>query len=182
MKTQKDNRCSLFRFPGDLLKPLQSPGQNRGFSLVELMIVVAIIGVLSALAVPRFRTFQAKARQAEAKSNLAFIYTLQQSYFGDNDKFATMEDTGNGTDCPENELGFVLKPCDSARYVYKSSSTDAAVDFAAVATSGTGSSNKVLTGCSSADEWRIDQEKCLCALNDVTKHCDDTFDECASKC
>ena len=36
---------------------------DKGFSLVELMIVVAIIGVLSALAVPKFQSFQAKAKQ-----------------------------------------------------------------------------------------------------------------------
>ena len=152
-----------------------------GFSLVELMVVVAIIGVLSALAVPRFRTFQAKARQAEAKSNLAFLYTLQHSYFGDNDKFAPMEATGQGS-CPENELGFVLKPCRSARYVYSSGSSDTAVDFTAVAVSGKGSANKILTGCQAADSWQIDEEKCLCAKNDVTKHCAVEFDECPGKC
>ena len=154
---------------------------QKGFSLVELMVVVAIIGVLSALAVPRFRTFQAKARQAEAKSNLSFIYTLQQSYFGDNDVFVAMAVTGRGTACPENELGFVLKPCANARYEYTSTSADVNVDFTAVATSGTASANKVLTGCAAADSWQMDQEKCLCALNDVTKHCDAGVSECA-KC
>ncbi len=62
--------------------------RKAGFSLVELMIVVAIIGILAALAIPRFQLFQSKARQAEARSNLVHIYTLQLSYQGDNDKFA----------------------------------------------------------------------------------------------
>lgn len=51
----------------------------KGFSLVELMIVVAIIGILSAVAVPNFQRFQRKSRQAEAKGNLAAYYSAEKS-------------------------------------------------------------------------------------------------------
>jgi type IV pilus assembly protein PilA len=54
-----------------------------GFTLVELMIVVAIIGILSAIAVPNFQRYQARARQSEAKSNLSAIYTAQQSWYAE---------------------------------------------------------------------------------------------------
>ncbi len=54
---------------------------QEGFSLIELMVVVAIIGILSSIAVPNFQVFQAKAKRAEAKGNLSGIYTaLQSSY------------------------------------------------------------------------------------------------------
>ena len=51
-----------------------SKGQ-QGFTLIELMIVVGIIGVLAAMAVPNFLTYQGKAKQAEAKTSLAAIFT-----------------------------------------------------------------------------------------------------------
>lgn len=48
---------------------------QQGFSLIELMIVVAIIGILAAIAVPNFNRFQAKTRQSEAKALLSGIYS-----------------------------------------------------------------------------------------------------------
>ena len=54
---------------------------NKGFSLVELMIVVAIIGLLAAIGVPQYAKFQARARQSEAKAALGAIYSASQSFF-----------------------------------------------------------------------------------------------------
>jgi type IV pilus assembly protein PilA len=57
--------------------------QEDGFTLVELMIVVAIIGVLSAVAIPNFKKYQAKAKTSEAKVQLAAAYTAEQAFYGD---------------------------------------------------------------------------------------------------
>ncbi len=46
------------------------------------MIVIAIIGLLAALAIPNFIRFQARARQSEARGNLKAIYTAQKAYYG----------------------------------------------------------------------------------------------------
>ena len=56
---------------------------KKGFTLIELMIVVAIIGILAAIAIPNFLKFQAKSKQSEAKSNLGAIFTGEVAYFGE---------------------------------------------------------------------------------------------------
>jgi len=56
---------------------------RTGFTLVELMIVVAIIGVLSAVAIPQFRTYQFKSKTAEVKSNLSAIRIAEEAYFAE---------------------------------------------------------------------------------------------------
>jgi type IV pilus assembly protein PilA len=62
---------------------------HEGFTLVELMLVVAIIGILAAIAIPNFMKYQARAKQSEAKSNLKGIYTAEVSYFSEKNSFAT---------------------------------------------------------------------------------------------
>jgi prepilin-type N-terminal cleavage/methylation domain-containing protein len=52
----------------------QFKGQ-KGFTLIELMIVVAIIGILAAIAIPNFLAYQAKSKQSEAKVSLGAIFT-----------------------------------------------------------------------------------------------------------
>ena len=53
----------------------------HGFSLMEVMIVVVIIGILAALAYPTLEKYLKIARQTEAKTNLSAIYTAQKIYF-----------------------------------------------------------------------------------------------------
>lgn len=53
---------------------------QKGFSLIELMIVVAIIGLLAAIGIPQYAKFQAKARTSEAKGHLAAIYNGEISF------------------------------------------------------------------------------------------------------
>lgn len=61
----------------------------KGFTLVELMVVVAIIGILSAIAIPNFKKYQAKSKQSEAKIQLAAVYSVEIGANSDFDTFAT---------------------------------------------------------------------------------------------
>jgi type IV pilus assembly protein PilA len=56
---------------------------SKGFTLVELMIVVAIIGILAAIAIPNFLNFRLKAKTSEAKSNLGAIRSTEVAYFAE---------------------------------------------------------------------------------------------------
>jgi type IV pilus assembly protein PilA len=62
---------------------------RAGFTLIELMIVVAIIGILAAIAIPNFMRFQARSKQSEAKANLKSVFTSEKAYFGEKDKYVT---------------------------------------------------------------------------------------------
>jgi type IV pilus assembly protein PilA len=114
---------------------------KKGFTLIELMIVVAIIGILAAIAIPNFLKFQAKSKQSEAKSNLGAIYTGEISYYGEANRYGNFDQIN-------------WSPSGSPRYHYwlgkdawqdtGANNRGALVAGAPVATSWTGNINQVL--------------------------------------
>jgi type IV pilus assembly protein PilA len=68
---------------------MNSKLKNRGgFTLIELMLVVAIISIMSAIAIPNLISYVAKSRQAEAQMNLGGVYTDEMAYFSGNDTYS----------------------------------------------------------------------------------------------
>jgi type IV pilus assembly protein PilA len=57
---------------------------QKGFTLIELMIVIAIIGILAAIAIPQFTSYRTKGYNTQAKGELKSYYTACQAYLSDN--------------------------------------------------------------------------------------------------
>src|SRR3972149_8900637 len=86
--------------------------REKGFTLIELMIVVAILGILAAIAIPNFMRFQAKSKQSEAKTNLGGIGTTAEAYRSETDTYVASW----------AQLGWV--PQGTTRYAYYYSGED----------------------------------------------------------
>jgi prepilin-type N-terminal cleavage/methylation domain-containing protein len=61
--------------------------KSAGFTLIELMIVVGLIGAMSAIAIPNFLQYQARSRRSEAWVNVSGMVRAQKSYFAEKDAF-----------------------------------------------------------------------------------------------
>jgi type IV pilus assembly protein PilA len=62
---------------------------RKGFTLIELLIVVVVIGILAAIAIPKFQTTKGKAYAASIKSDLKNLSSVQEDYFYFNETYAT---------------------------------------------------------------------------------------------
>jgi prepilin-type N-terminal cleavage/methylation domain-containing protein len=72
---------------------------RKGFTLIELLIVVVIIGILAAIAIPKFANTKEKAYLASMKSDLRNMATTEEAYFADNQVYigGTASNTTSGT-------------------------------------------------------------------------------------
>ncbi len=86
-----------------MVAPLRT---QRGFTIIELMVVVLIIGLLAAIAGPNFLRYQAKSRQAETRANLSGIYVAEMAFYSEMLRFSNA-----------NEIGFRLEGMN--RYTYR---------------------------------------------------------------
>ena len=64
-------------------------GSRSGFTLIELLLVVVVIGILAAIAIPKFANSKGKAYAASLKSDLHNLTTAQESYFYDHATYTT---------------------------------------------------------------------------------------------
>jgi len=141
---------------------------NQGFSLIELMVVVAIIGILSVVGVPKYQMFKAKAIIAEAKSALSDIYTLEQAYYLDKDMYASVGESDWG-DPDKNPIGFV--PAPEQKYKYSITVGTGNNSFTALAVFKNKSSKLASCAKDPGDERSVTETKAFTTVKDGLAGC-----------
>ncbi len=134
----------------------------KGFSLVELMVAVGIVGVMSSVAVPKYQKYKVNATRAEAQSTLSSMYTLQQLYYTEKDEYGTVTlDSSTPPKFNPNDIQFPDN--NSYKYIYGAtpSAPSGMTSAANVLFKGTAVSKSTLGSCAKAakDKWCINHDK-----------------------
>jgi prepilin-type N-terminal cleavage/methylation domain-containing protein len=119
-----------------------------GFTLIELMIVVAIIGILASIAIPNFVKFSCRAKQTEAKTNLTSIFVAEEAYRAEFDTYFAPPDEAGLID-----IGVQFRVSPKKRYNYRVAAATGTT-FNAIAD---GIPGLLMEG----DQWEIQQSKVL---------------------
>lgn len=139
--------------------------RQAGFTLIELMIAVAIVGILTAVALPSYKNYMTRTRLTEAFTSLAAVQPKMEQHWANNRSYAGFDAAGLRL-MPSNSANFTytLTTGTASAYLVTATGRGSAADFIfTIDQNGSRATTRVPTGWTRSDTCWVDRKEGTCA-------------------